>query len=106
MSWLARPSTRRRFRLSELITFDHSPDAYAIGGTLRNFFYAHHSSLAADKCIGSFPWRHDRKANFHPYAEPPAAPEVKTVSRNITCRSQNRLELLEVGLEPDFNRKR
>jgi hypothetical protein len=28
------------------------------------------------------------------------------VSRNITCRSQNRPELLEVGLGPDFNLKR
>ena len=106
MSWLDRRSTRRRFRLTELVTFDHSADADAIGGTLRNFFYAHHSSLAADKCIVSFPWRHDRKANFHSYAERPAAPEVKTVSRNITCRSQNRPELLEVGLGPDFNLKR
>ena len=106
MSCLDRRSTRRRFRLTELVSFYHSADAYAIGGTLRNFLYAHHSSLAADKCIGSFPWRHDRKPNFHPYAEPPAAPEVKAVSRNITCRSQNRMELLEVGLEPDFNLKR
>ena len=64
MSWLARPSTRRRFRLSELVTFDHSPDAHTIGSTLRNFFYAHHSSLAADKCIGSGESENNRRAKY------------------------------------------
>lgn len=48
------------------------------------------------------PWRHDRKLDFHSFAEPLVNPEVKTASRNIACPSQNRLELLEVGLEPDF----
>ncbi len=43
--------------------------------------------------------------NFIPTLEPYVAPEVKAMSRNIACPAQDRLELLEVGLEPDFDLK-
>ena len=50
-----------------------------------------------------FPGGHDRKSNFHSYAEPLADLEVKPMSRNIARPSQDRLELFKVGLEPDFD---
>ncbi len=75
---------------------------------LRNFLHTHHPSPPADKCTRSlrnFPGRHDRKPKFHSDVEPLVAPEVKAMSRNIACPAQDRLELLEVGLEPDFDLK-
>jgi len=33
------------------------------------------------------------------------APEVKATSRNIACSAQDRLELPEARLEPDFDLK-
>jgi hypothetical protein len=99
-------STRRRFRLAEPAAFDHSRDAHAIDTVLRNFFDAHHPSPPADKCMGAFfQGRHNRKSDLHSYAEHQADPEVKAMSRNIACPTQDRLELLEVGLEPDFDLK-
>ncbi len=55
--------------------------------------------------VRNFPGRHDRKLEFHSDAEPLVASEVKAMSRNIACPAQDRLELLEVGLEPDFDLK-
>jgi len=97
-------STHRRFRLAELVCFDHGADAHVIDTALRNFFDAHHPSPPADKCMGAFfPGRHNRKSDFHSYNQPLANPEVKAVSRNIACPSKDWLELPEVGLEPDFD---
>ena len=99
-------STRRRFRATEPISFDYSADAHAIDTDLRNLFHAHHPSPPADKCMGglrNFPGRHNGKSKFHFYTEPSADREVKTLSRNIACPAQDRLELLEVVLEPDFD---
>ena len=75
---------------------------------LRNWFHAHRPSPPADKCMGTlrnFPGRHDRKLEFHSDAEPLVAPEVKAMSRNIACPAQDWLQLLEVGLAPDFDLK-
>ncbi len=55
--------------------------------------------------LRNFPGRHDRKRKFHSDAEPLVAPEVKAMSGNIAYPAQDRLELLEVGLEPDFDLK-
>ncbi len=55
--------------------------------------------------LRNFLGRHDRKPKFHSQAEPLVAPEVKAMRRNIACPAQDRLELLEVGLEPDFDLK-
>ncbi len=101
-------STGRRFRLAELVSFNHSADAHAIDTAFRNFFHADHPSPRADKCMGglrNYPGRHNRKSKSHSYAEPLADPEVKALRRNIECPAQDRLELLEVGLEPDFDLK-
>jgi hypothetical protein len=98
-------STRRRFRLAELVSPDCSSDAHAIGTTFRNFFDTNYSSLPADKCMRRLPRRLYRKLNSHSYADALADPEVKTVSRNIACPSQDRLGLFDVGLESDFNLK-
>jgi hypothetical protein len=104
---LAKSSARRRFRLAELVCFDHGADAHVIDTALRNFFDARHSSPPADKCMGAFfPGRHNRKSNFHSYTQPLADPEVKAMSRNIACPSRDWLELPEVGLvEPNFDLK-
>ena len=95
----------RLFCTAELVSSDHDADTHAIGTTFRSFLDMHYSSPPADKCMCSFPWGHDPKPNFLSYTKPPADPEVKTVSRNIACPPQNRMELLEVGLKPDFNLK-
>ena len=99
-------STRRRFRLAELVCFDHSADAYVIDAAFRNFFDTRHPSPSADKCTGaSFPGRHNRKSDFHSYTHSLVDPEVKAARRNIACPSKDWLELPEVGIEPDFDLK-
>jgi hypothetical protein len=99
-------STRPRFRLAELICFDHCADAHVIDTAFRNFFDTRHPSPPADKCMGaSFPGRHNRKSDFHSYTQRLGAPEVKAMSRNIACPSKDSLELPEVRMEPDFDLK-
>ena len=101
-------STHRRFCLAKLVSFDHSSDAHVIDAALRNLFDAHHSSPPAYECtrdLRTLPGRHNRKSDFHSYSEPPADPEVKAMSRNITCSSQDWPQLLRIGLEPDFDLK-
>ncbi len=96
-----------RFRLAELVCFDQGADAHVIVTAFRNFFDTHHPSPPAYKCMGTlFPGRHNRKSDFHSYTQPLADSEVKAMSRNIACPSQDWLELPEVGLvEPDFDLK-
>ena len=89
--------------MGELISSNHDADAHAISTTLRKFFDAYHFSPPPDKWKRNLPWGHDRKFNFHANAEPLVNPEVKAATRNISCPSQDRLELLEVSLGPDFN---
>ena len=99
-------STRRRFRLAELVSFDHGADAHAIVTAFRHFFDTRHPSPPAYKSMGTlFPRRHNRKSDFHSYIHSLADAEVKAMSRNIACPAQDRLELLEVGLEPNFDLK-
>ena len=99
-------STRRRFRLTELVCFDHGADAHVIVTAFRNFFDTRYPSPPAYKCMGTiFPGRQNRKSDFHSYTQPLADPEVKAMSRNIACPSKDWLELPELGLEPDFDLK-
>jgi hypothetical protein len=101
-------STRRRFRLTELVCFDLGADAHLIGTAHRNFFDACHPSSPSDKFMcGFFPGRHYRKSDFHSYTQLRRTdPEVKAMSRNIARPSQDWLELPEVGLgEPNFDLK-
>jgi hypothetical protein len=55
--------------------------------------------------LRNVPGRHNRKSDFHSYAETLADPEVKTKSGNIACPSQDWLEFLGVRLDPDFDLK-
>ena len=99
-------STRRQFRLAELVCFDHCADAHVIRTVFRNSFDARHPSPPADKCTSAFfPGRHDRKSDFHSYTQPLADSEVNATSRNIACPSKDWLEPLEIGLDPDFDLK-